>query len=234
MCGIVAYVGPRDACQIVIEGLRRLEYRGYDSAGLAIACDQGIQRRRSVGKIENLAGLLAEEPLCGSPGMGHTRWATHGGVTEANAHPHTDSDGTIVVIQNGIVENYKELKNQLVAEGVPFVSQTDTEVIAHLVAKHYDHGASDLATAVRKALKQLKGPSAVVVMSSLERDRLVAARLGNAGGVVLGVGQGEMYISSDMPAILDHTQEMIFLDNREIAVVTADGAEITDLDGAPQ
>jgi glucosamine--fructose-6-phosphate aminotransferase (isomerizing) len=231
MCGIVAYLGPKDASQIVLDGLRRLEYRGYDSAGLAIASANGLERRRSVGKIDNLAARLAQEPVQGSVGMGHTRWATHGGVTEANCHPHTDGDGTIVVIQNGIVENYKELKQQLIAEGVSFASQTDTEVIAHLVSKHYDHGRIALATAVCLALKQLKGPSAVVAMSALEPDRLVTARLGNAGAVVLGVGEGEMYIASDMPAILDHTQKMIYLESREVATVTADGATVTDLDG---
>ena len=187
MCGIVGYVGPREAQDIVLEGLRRLEYRGYDSAGLAVADGACVERRRSVGKLENLAAILQERPMHGSLGIGHTRWATHGGVTEANAHPHTDSSGRIVIIQNGIVENYLELKAGLLAEGVQFVSQTDTEVIAHLVAKHYHNGAGDLATAVRLALGQLQGASAVVAMSIDEPGTLVAARLGNAGGVVLGV-----------------------------------------------
>jgi glucosamine--fructose-6-phosphate aminotransferase (isomerizing) len=231
MCGIVAYVGPRDAQAIVLEGLRRLEYRGYDSAGLAVAGPQGIARRRSVGKLENLAALLREQPMAGCLGMGHTRWATHGGVTEANAHPHTDASGRIVIIQNGIVENYLELKEGLLAEGVPFVSQTDTEVIAHLVARHYQRGAGDLATAVRLALGELRGASAVVAMCADEPDRLVAARLGNAGGVVIGVGDGEMFVASDMPAILEHTQRMIFLDSREVATVRREGARVTDLAG---
>ncbi len=231
MCGIVAYVGPRDAQAIVLEGLRRLEYRGYDSAGLAVAGPQGIARRRSVGKLENLAALLREQPMAGCLGMGHTRWATHGGVSEANAHPHTDASGRIVIIQNGIVENYLELKEGLLAEGVPFVSQTDTEVIAHLVARHYQRGAGDLATAVRLALGELRGASAVVAMCADEPDRLVAARLGNAGGVVLGVGDGEMFVASDMPAILEHTQRMIFLDSREVATVRREGARVTDLAG---
>ena len=231
MCGIVAYVGTKSAPNIVLEGLRRLEYRGYDSAGLAVAGAEGIQRRRSVGKIQNLAALLAEHPLEGCVGMGHTRWATHGSVTEVNAHPHTDSDGAIVVIHNGIVENYRELKRGLIAEGITFTSQTDTEVIAHLVSKYYQRGATSLCEAVRRALKALRGPSAVVVMSALEQDRLVAARLGNAGAVVIGVADGEMFIASDMPAILDHTQRMIFLDDREVAVVTADGASVTDFEG---
>ena len=231
MCGIVAYIGPANATEIVLEGLQRLEYRGYDSAGIAIGTGQGIERRRSVGKLRNLVALLQDAPLSGHIGMGHTRWATHGGVTEANCHPHTDSEELIVVIQNGIVENYRQLKGRLIEEGVPFASQTDTEVIAQLVAKYYARGQNDLPTAVRRTLKDLKGPSAIVVMSALEPDRLVAARLGNAGGVVLGVGDGEMFIASDMPAILDHTQKMIFLDDGEVAVVTAQGAEIMDLEG---
>ncbi|NLG49480.1 MAG: glutamine--fructose-6-phosphate transaminase (isomerizing) [Chloroflexi bacterium] len=233
MCGIVGYIGPRNAAEIVLDGLRRLEYRGYDSAGMAVAAVQGIERRRSVGKLSNLAAILQEQPISGHLGMGHTRWATHGGVTEGNAHPHTDCTGQIVVIQNGIVENYRELKQQLQAEGVPFVSQTDTEVIAHLVAKYYRCGEELLAVAVRRAMQQLKGANAVVVMSALEPDRLVAARMGNAGGVVLGIGEGEMFVASDMPAILDYTQKLLFLEDRELAVVTAEGAEVSDMNGQP-
>ncbi|MFO7916921.1 MAG: glutamine--fructose-6-phosphate transaminase (isomerizing) [Anaerolineae bacterium] len=231
MCGIVAYVGDRNACDIVLDGLRRLEYRGYDSAGLAVATERGIARRRSVGKLRNLGALLEKKPLCGPVGMGHTRWATHGDVTEANCHPHTDHDGTISVVHNGIVENYRQLKQELVDEGLVFDSQTDTEVIAHLVSRYYDDGAQDLVTAVRRALQRLRGPSAVVVMSALEPDRLVAARLGNAGGVVLGLGEDEMFVASDMPAILDYTQEMIFLDDGDVALVTKEGAEFTNPEG---
>jgi glucosamine--fructose-6-phosphate aminotransferase (isomerizing) len=235
MCGIVGYVGPRNAADIVLDGLRRLEYRGYDSAGMAVAPLDGgaLERCRSVGKIDNLARRLAETPLFGHTGMGHTRWATHGGVTEVNAHPHTDAAGEIIVIQNGIVENYRELKERLVAEGVRFVSQTDTEVIAHLVSRCYNGGQMDLASAVRLALTELRGPSAVVAMCSRERDCLVAARLGNAGGVVVGHGEGEMYVASDTPAILDHTRRMTFLESREMAVVSADGVRFMDLDGNP-
>ena len=235
MCGIVAYAGPRDAAQIVLEGLRRLEYRGYDSAGLAVASPDGtgLGRRRSVGKIQNLADVLEREPLSGHLGMGHTRWATHGGVTEANAHPHVDASGQVVVIQNGIVENYRQLKQELVDAGCEFHSQTDTEVIAQLVGRYYDRGARPLDEAVRLALARLKGPSAVVVMSALEPDRLVTARLGNAGGVVVGYGEGEMFIASDQPAILDHTRRVVFLESRELAIVTAEGASYTDLEGNP-
>ena len=238
MCGIVAYVGPRGATEIILDGLHRLEYRGYDSAGLAVltADEQGarIERRRSVGKLANLAAALRERPLSGHLGMGHTRWATHGGVTEANCHPHTDAEGIIVVIQNGIVENYLELKQRLQAEGAAFVSQTDTEVIAHLVARHYRRGSTPLDVAVSRSLQEIKGASAVVVMSALEPDRLVAARLGNAGGVVLGLGEGEMYVASDIPAIVEYTQRMIFLDDRELAIVTADGAIVETLSGEPR
>jgi len=226
MCGIVGYVGYREAKGIILDGLRRLAYRGYDSAGLAVLGDQGLARRRSVGKIENLARLLEERPVAGLVGMGHTRWATHGAVTEDNAHPHVDGDGCIVVIHNGIVENYVGLQAALATEGVTFSSQTDSEVIAHLIAREYDHGALPLEEAVRCALARIEGASAVVVMSVLEPDRLIAARLGHAGGLVLGVGEGEMFVASDMPAILDHTQSMIFLDDGEMAVVTAQGARV--------
>jgi glucosamine--fructose-6-phosphate aminotransferase (isomerizing) len=236
MCGIVAYVGPREAPEVVLEGLRCLEYRGYDSAGLAVAAtnEEGsdvIARRRSVGKLSNLAAVLREQPLRGHCGMGHTRWATHGGVTEANAHPHCSTDGEIVVIQNGIVENYAALKQRLLGEGIAFTSQTDTEVIAHLIAKHYRHGEASLNAAVRLALQELAGASAVVVMSAREPGRLVAARLGNAGGVVIGVGVGEMFVASDIPALLPYTQQMIFVENRELAVVTAEGATFEDFSG---
>jgi glucosamine--fructose-6-phosphate aminotransferase (isomerizing) len=230
MCGIVGYIGTRQAGPIVLEGLRRLEYRGYDSAGLAVLQEGHIELRRSVGKIENLTALLNRQPIHGHVGMGHTRWATHGGVTEANAHPHTDCQGRIVVIQNGIVENYRQLKDALLEEGHVFRSQTDTEVIVHLVEKHHNE-TGDLTTAVRLTLAQLKGASAVVILSALEPDQLIVARLGNAGGIVVGYGDGEMFVASDMPAILDHTQSISFVENREMAVVTDSGARFFDLNG---
>jgi glucosamine--fructose-6-phosphate aminotransferase (isomerizing) len=239
MCGIVGYVGPRQATTIVVEGLKRLEYRGYDSAGVAVlqpvpplGVNGCIALRRSVGKLTNLVSALEADPLSGHIGMGHTRWATHGGVTEANAHPHTDCRGEIVVIQNGIVENYVELKEELRAEGHTFRSQTDTEVISHLVEKYYSQ-EGNLVTAVRLALNRMKGFNAIVVLSSLESDKLVAARLGNAGGVVIGQGEGEMLLASDMPALLDHTQRMIFLESGEMAVVTQAGASFFTLEGTP-
>ncbi len=232
MCGIVGYVGGREAAHIVVNGLGRLAYRGYDSAGLAVIGPQGLALRRSVGKLENLSQLLQDNPAPGSIGIGHTRWATHGGVTEANTHPHTDCAGEIVVIQNGIVENYLGLKQALRAEGHEFRSQTDTEVIAHLVEKHLNAGA-DLPTAVRLALGQLKGANAVVVLCTRCPDQIVAARLGNAGGVTVGLGDGEMYVASDMPAILEHTQRVVFLEDRQMAVIGHDGARYLALDGTP-
>ena len=232
MCGIVGYIGPREATAIVLDGLRRLEYRGYDSSGIAVLQDGQLVLRRSVGKIEQLAALLEQEPIRGNVGIGHTRWATHGSVTEENAHPHTDCRGEIVVIHNGIVENYRELKEQLLAEGHAFRSQTDTEVIVHLIEKHRRQ-TGDLATAVRLALGSLKGPSAVVVLSALDPDRLIAARLGNAGGVVIGHGQGEMLVASDMPAIVEHTQTVSFLEDQEMAVVSDHEARFWTLAGEP-
>ncbi len=230
MCGIVGYIGQREASAIVLEGLRRLEYRGYDSAGLAVLHDGQLTLRRSVGKIENLAHLLAQRPVHGKVGIGHTRWATHGAVTEANTHPHTDCTGQTVVIQNGIVENYRELKERLTAAGHVFRSQTDTEVIVHLV-EDFQRQTNDLVAAVRLAMGQLKGPSAIVVLSALEPDQMITARLGNAGGVVVGYGDGEMYVASDMPAILEHTRSVAFLESRELAVITAQGARFMDLAG---
>ncbi len=232
MCGIVGYVGPREATEVVVGGLSRLEYRGYDSAGIAIDNGAELQLRRSVGKLSNLVAQLREQPTHGSCGIGHTRWATHGAVTAENAHPHRDASGDIVVIQNGIVENYLELKHQLVARGHHFESQTDTEVIARLLGDEYAATGS-LEQAVRATLAQLRGGNAVVAMSRREPGRLVAARLGNAGGIVIGIGEREMFVASDVPAILDYTQRMIFLEDRELAVVTASGAQVSHLDGAP-
>lgn len=233
MCGIVGYVGERNATDVVVGGLQRLEYRGYDSAGIAIyEAEAGLQLRRSVGKLGNLVARLAQEPAAGRVGMGHTRWATHGGVTEANAHPHRDMSGAIVVIQNGIVENYLELKGRLVEAGHHFQSQTDTEVIAHLVGHYYAESGS-LEAAVRLTMGELRGGNAVVAFCIHEPDRLIAARLGNAGGVSIGLGEGETFIASDIPAILDYTRDLIFLEDRELAVVTRAGVAISTLEGEP-
>ncbi len=220
MCGIVGYVGPQNAAEIIFNGLKRLEYRGYDSAGIAVIDGDCISLRRDVGKLSNLAARLETHPIAGNTGMGHTRWATHGKPSERNAHPHADTSGEVVVVQNGIVENFRQLKAELEAEGIEFKSETDTEVIAHLVSLNYSGGRT-LVEAVRAAMKQLRGPSAVVVLSNREPGLLVAARLGNAGGVAIGFGEGEMFIASDMPAILEHTRRMAFLENGQMAEVTA-------------
>lgn len=231
MCGIVGYIGLRNAADVVLGGLQRLEYRGYDSAGVAIYDHAaGLQLRRSVGKLITLVAQLHERPATGSVGVGHTRWATHGGVTEENAHPHRDQSGDIVVIQNGIVENYLELKARLLENGHTLHSQTDTEVIAHLVGEYY-RATGSLEQAVRSALKELRGGNAVVAFCVHEPETLVAARLGNAGGVVIGLGEGENFIASDMPAILDYTRRMLFLEDREVAVVTRDSVQIRTLAG---
>ncbi len=232
MCGIVGYIGPRNAAQVILDGLRRLEYRGYDSAGIAVIENGGIAVRRDVGKLSNLSAKLSESPIQGHVGVGHTRWATHGKPSERNAHPHADAAKQLVVVQNGIVENFRELRAELEAEGVRFESDTDTEVIAHLVGLHYTGGRS-LAEAVRLAMTELRGPSAVVVLARREPEILVAARLGNAGGVAIGFGEGEMFIASDMPAILEHTRRMAFLENRQMAVVMQGGASFCDLAGQP-
>lgn len=230
MCGIVGYVGTRNAAEIILEGLRRLEYRGYDSAGIATVSAGQISVRRDVGKLSNLALGLEQNPLGGSIGVGHTRWATHGKPSERNAHPHTDYSGRLVVVQNGIVENFRELRAELEAEGIEFRSETDTEVIAHLIGLYYGDDCT-LESAVRQALRQLRGPSAIVVLSHREPDLLIAARLGAAGGVAVGYGEREMFIASDMPAILEHTRRMVFLESRQMALVTRDGATFSTLEG---
>ena len=233
MCGIVGYVGPRDATPIILGGLKSLEYRGYDSAGLAVLEENGtIAVRREVGKLAALVDMVREDPVGGHIGIGHTRWATHGEPSRRNAHPHLSTTGEVAVVHNGIIENFLELRRELECEGCRFSSETDTEVVAHLVER-YLAGGADLETAVRQALEHIKGASAFVFLSSQEPDRIVTARLGNAGGITVGIGEGEMFIASDIPAILEHTREMIFIENRQMAVVTRDGAQVTTLAGAP-
>jgi glucosamine--fructose-6-phosphate aminotransferase (isomerizing) len=231
MCGIVGYVGPRQAQTIVLNGLKRLEYRGYDSAGLAVlAKNGGLSIRRDVGKLYNLQRRVAASPLEGRVGIGHTRWATHGVPSERNAHPHMSMKGRVVLVHNGIVENYLELREELTVEGVSFSSDTDTEVIVQLIERLLEAGYS-FTEATREALRLLKGSNAIVALSTDQPDSLVCARLGNAGGITLGLGEGEMYIASDIPAILEHTREVIFLDNRQMAVVRRGDYQISDLDG---
>ncbi|HEX3177103.1 MAG TPA: glutamine--fructose-6-phosphate transaminase (isomerizing) [Methylomirabilota bacterium] len=231
MCGIVGYVGPKSAVGIIVEGLKRLEYRGYDSAGIAVLDGAGLNVRRAVGRIKALETVLRERPLSGSIGIGHTRWATHGRPSEDNAHPHTDCSGGLVVVHNGILENYLEIKERLAADGHTFKSETDTEVLAHLI-EHHLRGTQRLDEAVKAALHEVTGSYAVGVVSQSAPDRLIAAKQG-AGSVVVGLGRGEMFVASDIPAILAHTRDVVILEDNDIAVVTAGGVELSTLDGDP-
>jgi glucosamine--fructose-6-phosphate aminotransferase (isomerizing) len=230
MCGIVGYIGEQDATPIILSGLKRLEYRGYDSAGVAVLDNGNIEIRRDAGKLNHLEALVRNTPIHGKIGIGHTRWATHGEPNERNAHPHLSSTGEFVVVHNGIVENYLTLREELAAEGTIFNSDTDTETIVHLVEKFHASGVS-LVTAVQQTLQQLKGAHGIVVMSSLEPDKIVAARVGNAGGVVIGLGEGENFVASDLPAILEHTRHVVFLESHQMAVITRQGVAVFSLDG---
>ncbi|HEY5056348.1 MAG TPA: glutamine--fructose-6-phosphate aminotransferase, partial [Acidobacteriaceae bacterium] len=275
MCGIVGYIGPQSPVPIIIEGLRRLEYRGYDSAGIAVAGGpSGLELRRAPGKLRNLEAILDKQPVNGSFGIGHTRWATHGRPTEENAHPHRDGSGTLVVVHNGIVENYLALKHDLIARGHTFVSETDTEIIAHVIEDELNKAAGEnpaddvtiaanesaavvgsskkrearppvrpglhtlprtssipLEEAVRRAVKRLTGAFAIGVLSANEPNKLVAARLGPPA--VLGIGDGEYFLASDVPGILHHTRNIHFLADGELAILTPSGITLTDFDGAP-
>ncbi len=248
MCGIVGYVGPKEVVPVIIEGLRRLEYRGYDSAGIAVGCaGQALELRRAPGKLRNLEEVIREHPIfpaersCGgavggSWGVGHTRWATHGRPTEENAHPHRDCTGRIVVVHNGIVENYLELKRELQAEGHLFVTETDTEIIAHLIEQEIKSAADSgktmpLDEAVRRAVRRLTGAYAISVISADEPDKIVAAR--NGPPAVIGIGEGEYFVASDVPGILHHTRNLHFLGDGEVAVLTRDGVHLTDIDANP-
>src|SRR5580700_10964018 len=229
MCGIVGYIGNRRAVPIILDGLRRLEYRGYDSAGIAVLNgDNQLAVRRASGKLRNLEDAIRVNPIDGPYGIGHTRWATHGRPTEENAHPHRDCKGEIVVVHNGIVENYLHLKHQLQLEGHKFVTETDTEVIAHLVEKHYE---GNLEEAVRKAVKELSGVFALGVIASSDPNKIIAARSGPP--VVVGLGDGEYFVASDVPAILSHTRDMFFLADGDVAILTDGGVHLTDFNGRP-
>ena len=232
MCGIVGYIGEQNATPIILNGLKRLEYRGYDSAGLAVLENGHIEVRRDAGKLEKLSALVQANPVSGKLGIGHTRWATHGEPSARNAHPHMGQTGEVVVVHNGIVENYLELREELTAEGVPFTSDTDTECIVHLI-EGFLSVEGGLVEAVRRSLQRLQGAHGVVVFSSREPDKIVAARIGNAGGVVVGLGQGETYAASDIPAILEHTRQMVFLESQQMAVVTRADVQVMTLDGQP-
>ncbi len=231
MCGIVGYIGPRQAPRVVMQGLKRLEYRGYDSAGIAVLGAEGkIETRRDVGKLSNLEAMLTASPLNGHIGIGHTRWATHGRPNQVNAHPHLSMNGRVVLVHNGIVENFQALREELAGEGVVFRSDTDTEVIVHTVER-YMAGGMTLAEATRHTLRHLEGANAVVLMSADQPDHIVCARVGNAGGITLGIGEGEMFIASDIPAILEYTRQMVFLESRQLAEITSGGYRVMDLDG---
>ena len=227
MCGIIGYIGSKDVVPVLIGGLRRLEYRGYDSAGIALIRDGKVEVRRSAGKLSRLEEVVRAQPISGTYGVGHTRWATHGRPTEENAHPHRDCTGQIVVVHNGIIENYLDLKHQLQAEGHMFETETDTEVIAHLVER--EMRKDDLEGAVRRALLQLRGLFGIVLMAADDPEKIVAVR--NGPPIVLGMGDQEFLVASDIPAVLNHTRNVVFLGDEEMAVITRSKVEFTDFSG---
>ncbi len=232
MCGIVGYVGSRDATPLLVSGLRRLEYRGYDSAGVAVESDDGLEIRRAEGKLDNLVQVIAQRPLSGRSGIGHTRWATHGRPSEQNAHPHVDCGSVTAVIHNGIIENFNDLKAPLVEAGHHFSSETDTEVVVHLVEQELAEGRT-LDEAALRVLPHLEGAAALAFLSLKDPGKIVAARISNAGAVIVGYGEGENFIASDIPALLEHTRRMSFLDPGELVVVTATGVTFRRMeDGA--
>jgi len=230
MCGIVGYVGERDAVGILLDGLGRLEYRGYDSAGLVVQSGPSLVVRRSVGKIARLRQVIEATPVAGRTALGHTRWATHGRPSDANAHPHVDCSGRVAVVHNGILENYLELKAKLEAEGHTFRSETDTEVMAHLVESELPR-CGDLVSAVKAALRQIRGAYAFCLLSADEPGRIIAAKRGG-GAVVVGLGDGEVFVASDIPAVIPHTRQVVILEDDEVAVIGRDGLAISTLEGA--
>src|SRR5687768_7306138 len=239
MCGIIGYLGSKEVVPILIDGLRRLEYRGYDSAGVAVVRDGQIERRRSAGKLVNLEHAIDTQPLEGIYGVGHTRWATHGRPTEENAHPHQDCTGKIVVVHNGIIENYLDLKRELQKLGHKFVTETDSEIIAHLI--EHEMGSDPrtgtgvrphhkLEDAARQALLHMRGLFAFVAISTDDPEKIIAVR--NGPPIVVGLGQDEFFVASDTPAILSHTRDVVFLGDEEMAVITRGGVEFTNFAGA--
>src|SRR5438552_3621115 len=226
MCGIFGYIGPRDPVPVIMGGLRSLEYRGYDSAGIAIIEGQQLRIRRCSGKLKNLEELLQEQPVTGQFGLGHTRWATHGRPTEENAHPHRDCKGRIVVAHNGIIENYLALKRKLIEEGHKFNTETDTEVIAHLLEKHFQGNLED---AVVQTLAEMKGLYAFTCVCVDDPQKIVAVREGNP--LIVGATDGEGFVASDVPAMLPYTRSILFLDDHEVAVVARDGIRLLDTAG---
>jgi glucosamine--fructose-6-phosphate aminotransferase (isomerizing) len=229
MCGIIGYIGSKPVVPLLLDALRRMEYRGYDSAGIALVSPEGISLRRSPGKLINLENTIREDPVDGRYGIGHTRWATHGRPTEENAHPHSDCTGRIVVVHNGIIENYLELKRDLRSQGHHFRTETDTEIVAHLVEREMQ--GDGLEGAARRALTFLRGMFALVLVSADDQEKIVA--VGNGPPVVVGIGEGEFFVASDIPAILTHTRDVVFLSNEEMAVITRTGVAFTDHGGRP-
>ncbi|HUR35902.1 MAG TPA: glutamine--fructose-6-phosphate transaminase (isomerizing) [Vicinamibacterales bacterium] len=229
MCGIIGYIGPKDVVPVLIDGLRKLEYRGYDSAGVAVVKGGAVNLRRSAGKLSNLEEAIVLDPISGDYGVGHTRWATHGRPTEENAHPHRDCTGKIVVVHNGIIENYLDLKLELQRQGHKFVTETDTEIVAHLVEREMkDDG---LENAVRRALMLMRGLFALVLISADDPEKIVAVR--NGPPIVVGLGDGEFFVASDIPAILSHTRDVVFLGDEEMAIITRTGVTFTDFFARP-
>jgi glutamine---fructose-6-phosphate transaminase (isomerizing) len=229
MCGIIGYIGPKEVVPVLIDGLRRLEYRGYDSAGVAVVRKGSVELRRSAGKLSKLEDVITLNPLSGDYGVGHTRWATHGRPTEENAHPHRDCSGKIVVVHNGIIENYLDLKSELQRQGHTFVTETDTEIVAHLVEREMEDDG--LKTAVRRALMLMRGLFAVVLISADDPEKIVAVR--NGPPIVVGLGDGEFFVASDIPAILSHTRDVVFLGDEEMVIITRTGVTFTDFFGRP-
>src|SRR5438477_7463776 len=229
MCGIIGYIGPKAVVPVLIEGLRRLEYRGYDSAGVAVVRNGAVDLRRSAGKLSNLEQIIGSDPISGDYGVGHTRWATHGRPTEENADPHRDCTGKIVVVHNGIIENYLDLKHELQAQGHRFVTETDTEIVAHMVEREMTHDG--LENAIRRALMHMRGLFALVLISADDPEKIVAVRKGPP--IVVGLGDHEFFVASDIPAILSHTRDVVFLGDEEMAVITRTGVEFTDFFGRP-
>jgi glutamine---fructose-6-phosphate transaminase (isomerizing) len=227
MCGIIGYLGSKPVVPVLLDGLRRMEYRGYDSAGVALVGEHGIELRRSAGKLANLERTIESEPVDGLYGVGHTRWATHGRPTEENAHPHRDCTGRIVVVHNGIIENYLELKSELQRQGHQFKTETDTEIVAHLVEREMK--TDGLENAVRRALKLMRGMFALVLVSAEDPEKIVAVR--NGPPIVVGLGKDEFFVASDIPAILSHTRDVVFLGDEEMAVITRSGVDFTDYEG---
>src|SRR6266571_4165754 len=236
MCGIVGYVGDKQVVGVILDGLKKLEYRGYDSAGIAVVDEKRVLTiRRAEGKLRNLEEAIRLQPIDGQYGIGHTRWATHGRPTEENAHPHRDCRGRVVVVHNGIIENYLALKKRLIEEGHKFTTETDTEVIAHLVEKYFLNPGNgqrpSLEEAVRKAVRDITGVFALAVIAVDEPNKIVAAR--NGPPAVIGLGKEEYFVASDVPAILYHTRDLFFLADGDLAVITPQGVQLTDFNGQP-